>query len=153
MVVAREEGIETILAQGVFDVFHVGHLEYLTKSAEHGILFVGTESDESVKKNKSKKRPINNLNERLKLLAALRCVDFAFGYEDILDYFNPDSFMERLLTLQPDYLAISNLATDEHSDGKKEQAAKAGITPLIIDDKKINSSTNIIEKLNIQKKS
>ena len=62
---------------GCFDILHVGHVTCLNQSKSHAdILWVGLNSDSSVKKLKGKTRPINNEQARAFLLSNLMCVDF-----------------------------------------------------------------------------
>jgi D-beta-D-heptose 7-phosphate kinase/D-beta-D-heptose 1-phosphate adenosyltransferase len=68
---------EIVFTNGVFDILHAGHVDYLEKAASLGdILVLGLNSDASVKKNKGDKRPIIDYRHRARLLAALDCVDF-----------------------------------------------------------------------------
>ncbi|MCL5090680.1 MAG: adenylyltransferase/cytidyltransferase family protein [Patescibacteria group bacterium] len=72
-----------VFTNGVFDIFHVGHLHYLQESKKLGdILIVGINSDKSTKRFKGPKRPLVNQNERVEIIAALDCVDFAFVFNE-----------------------------------------------------------------------
>jgi len=73
-----------VFTNGCFDILHRGHATYLQKAKEQGdILIVGVNSDESIKRLKGEDRPINNLEDRAYLLAALESVDFVVSfYED-----------------------------------------------------------------------
>ena len=69
---------------GCFDILHRGHVSYL-ESARNlgGSLIVGVNSDASVKRqNKGEDRPINSIDDRLAILAALECVDAVIAFED-----------------------------------------------------------------------
>lgn len=68
-------GSACILASGVFDLFHVGHLRYLQYARAQGDrLLVGVVSDEDVWRFKAK-RPVIALAQRMEIIAALACVD------------------------------------------------------------------------------
>ncbi len=68
---------------GVFDVFHVGHLESLRAARAFGdVLVVGVNGDESVRANKGPTRPIFPATERVQLLAALEIVDAIVVFDD-----------------------------------------------------------------------
>ncbi|WP_373032739.1 D-glycero-beta-D-manno-heptose-7-phosphate kinase [Sulfurovum sp.] len=73
-----------IFTNGCFDILHRGHATYLQKAKDQGdILIVGVNSDESIKRLKGEDRPINNLEDRAYLLAALESIDFVVHfYED-----------------------------------------------------------------------
>jgi len=72
-----------IFTNGCFDILHVGHVKYLAKAKKLGdILIVGINSDDSVKRLKGDKRPINNLYDRSCVLASLNSVDYVIPFEE-----------------------------------------------------------------------
>lgn len=72
----RKSGEKITLANGCFDVLHVGHVRYLRAAKElGGKLIVAVNSDESVRALKGDGRPHNPENERTEILAALTDVD------------------------------------------------------------------------------
>ncbi len=74
----RSEGKRIVFTNGVFDILHVGHVRYLGAARALGdVLFVGINSDESVRRLKGPNRPINSEGERAEVIAALRCVEAA----------------------------------------------------------------------------
>jgi rfaE bifunctional protein nucleotidyltransferase chain/domain len=73
----RAAGRTIVLANGCFDLLHVGHVRYLEAAKREGdVLVVAINSDESVRRNKGAGRPLVPETERAEVLAALRCVDF-----------------------------------------------------------------------------
>lgn len=79
----REERTRSIVAtNGCFDILHVGHIECLEAAREHGILVVGINSDESVRKLKGPSRPLNCQADRARIVAALACVDIVCIFHD-----------------------------------------------------------------------
>ena len=73
---ARARGRKIVFTNGVFDILHRGHTDYLAEAAALGdVLVVGLNDDDSVRRLKGPERPINALDERAALLAALGCVD------------------------------------------------------------------------------
>lgn len=69
-------GLTIVLTSGTWDLFHVGHAQYLEKAKNLGdILIVGVDSDEKVKKRKGPHRPIVPEDERVKILSHIRHVD------------------------------------------------------------------------------
>src|SRR5688572_12651177 len=79
----RVAGSTIILANGCFDLFHVGHIRYLAGAkAIGGALVVGINSDRQTKLLKGEGRPYMPENERAELVAALRCVDFVTIFDE-----------------------------------------------------------------------
>lgn len=72
----RAEGKRIVFTNGVFDILHVGHVRYLEAARALGdVLFLGLNSDDSVRRLKGPTRPINPEVERAELVAALRCIE------------------------------------------------------------------------------
>jgi len=73
----KKQGKQVVFTNGCFDILHVGHMTYLEEAKEFGdYLFVGVNSDESVKRLKGPTRPINTEIDRAELLAGLKAVDY-----------------------------------------------------------------------------
>jgi D-beta-D-heptose 7-phosphate kinase/D-beta-D-heptose 1-phosphate adenosyltransferase len=145
----RDTGKEVVLAQGVFDILHRGHVGYLRASyrfiPENCFLIVGVENDESVRRNKSAKRPINPLRDRLHVLSECMSVSFVFGYKDSPDYNNPDDFIKRYKALQAP--AISIPTWDPYRKLKEQQAETANSPILLVDYHHTNSTTKMLQRL------
>lgn len=78
-VLNREDGSSQrlVFTNGCFDLLHVGHVRYLQEARKLGdALFVGVNTDASVKRLKGPERPLQNENDRAEILAALGCVDY-----------------------------------------------------------------------------
>ena len=72
-----------VFTNGTFDILHAGHVSYLEKARRLGAaLIVAVNSDKSVKKYKGPGRPLNPLADRLRVLAALECVDYVVAFGD-----------------------------------------------------------------------
>jgi D-glycero-beta-D-manno-heptose 1-phosphate adenylyltransferase len=79
----RKEGKRIVLANGVFDLLHVGHVRYLEAARKLGdVLFVGVNGDAAVARLKGAGRPLMPASERVELLAALRSVDHVVVFEE-----------------------------------------------------------------------
>jgi D-glycero-beta-D-manno-heptose 1-phosphate adenylyltransferase len=79
----RAEGRRVVLANGCFDLLHVGHVRYLTAARALGdVLFVGINSDAAVARLKGPGRPLAPVAERAELLAALRAVDHVVVFDE-----------------------------------------------------------------------
>ncbi|MDD5412617.1 MAG: bifunctional D-glycero-beta-D-manno-heptose-7-phosphate kinase/D-glycero-beta-D-manno-heptose 1-phosphate adenylyltransferase HldE [Methylobacter sp.] len=78
---ANDERI--IMTNGCFDLLHAGHVAYLEQAKALGDrLIVAVNSDASVRQLKGDSRPINGLQERMTVLAALACVDWVVSFEE-----------------------------------------------------------------------
>ena len=86
-----------VMTNGVFDILHYGHVDYLHKAATLGSsLIVALNSDSSVKKlNKGQNRPINNENDRAYVLAGLASID-------LITFFNSKTPEELLQIVRPE---------------------------------------------------
>lgn len=88
-----------VFTNGVFDILHRGHVEYLQQAAALGDrLVVGLNTDASVKRlGKGDDRPLNDEISRAMVLAALRCVDAVVLFQE-------DTPLELITALRPDVL-------------------------------------------------
>ncbi len=78
---AKAKGEKVVMTNGCFDILHPGHIQYLEQAKELGDrLIIAVNSDESVKQLKGDSRPINSLQSRMEVLAALRSVDWVVAF-------------------------------------------------------------------------
>jgi D-glycero-beta-D-manno-heptose 1-phosphate adenylyltransferase len=74
---------KVVFTNGVFDLIHSGHVDYLSKAKKLGdVLIVGLNSDESVKRIKGNKRPILKQEERSYILSNLKPVDYVVLFDE-----------------------------------------------------------------------
>lgn len=93
---ARRQGRRVVFTNGCFDILHRGHVTLLNRAKGLGdVLVVGVNSDVSVRRLKGPTRPINTIEDRLKVLAALSYVDYVIPFDD-------DSPSELIRAVQPD---------------------------------------------------
>src|SRR5215813_12745163 len=89
------KGRKVVLANGCFDILHVGHLRYLQGARALGdVLVVAVNSDTSMRLIKDPGRPILSEDERVALVSALRCVDYVVVFDEpdvsgVLEYPRP----------------------------------------------------------------
>ncbi len=89
----RTRGRRVVFTNGVFDVLHAGHVEYLAWARSQGdILIVGLNGDASVRLLKGERRPIVPFADRAKLLCALRSVDAVVEFGEA----TPEALLERI---------------------------------------------------------
>lgn len=88
-----------VFTNGCFDILHRGHVTYLARARAMGAtLLVALNTDASVRRlGKGADRPINTLEDRLALIAALACVD-------LVTWFDEDTPLARILETRPDIL-------------------------------------------------
>ncbi|MCC7229543.1 MAG: D-glycero-beta-D-manno-heptose 1-phosphate adenylyltransferase [Fimbriimonadaceae bacterium] len=78
------DGRRLVFTNGVFDLLHAGHVQYLAEARKLGdLLIVGVNSDDSVRRlQKGPGRPINQAEDRIAVLEALRAVDGAVLFDE-----------------------------------------------------------------------
>lgn len=95
---ARRLGAKIVLTNGCFDILHPGHVHYLQQARALGDrLIVLVNSDDSVRRLKGEGRPVNRLEDRMTMLAALECVDWVVPFDQ-------DTPREAICRIQPDVL-------------------------------------------------
>ena len=113
----KDQGYRIVLTQGVWDLLHEGHANYLQKAKDKGdILIVGVDSDKFTKQRKGPTRPVVPEKERMHMLAHVRCVDILTKREGTGD-------MDDLVkAVEPDVFVISKTTGDFKS--KKDSLMK-----------------------------
>ncbi|WP_256007325.1 D-glycero-beta-D-manno-heptose 1-phosphate adenylyltransferase [Pedobacter deserti] len=82
----KSEGKRIVFTNGCFDILHSGHVSYLKQAREMGdLLVVGLNNDESIRRLKGSDRPINSLDNRIEVLAALEFVDYIIPFGNLRD--------------------------------------------------------------------
>jgi rfaE bifunctional protein nucleotidyltransferase chain/domain len=80
----RSQEMRIVVANGIFDLIHVGHIRYLHAAKEHGdVLIVAINEDASVRYLKGAGRPIVPVEERAEIIAAMECVDYVITFPEI----------------------------------------------------------------------
>ncbi|MEU8259292.1 D-glycero-beta-D-manno-heptose 1-phosphate adenylyltransferase [Micromonospora sp. NPDC048999] len=96
----RRAGRSIVFTNGCFDVLHPGHVRYLTQARALGdVLIVAVNSDGSVRRLKGPDRPVNPVEDRTALLAALACVDHVVVFEadspaKLIEAVRPDVYVK-----------------------------------------------------------
>src|SRR5690349_6146114 len=116
----RAAGERLVFTNGVFDLLHRGHVEYLEEARAFGDrLIVGVNTDASVHRLKGPSRPIVPEDERVELLAALECVDQVA----LFDEDTPDRIIREVA---PDVLVKGGDWALEEIVGREFVEAKGG---------------------------
>jgi D-glycero-beta-D-manno-heptose 1-phosphate adenylyltransferase len=138
---ANARGLTIALANGIFDLFHVGHLRYLEGAkAEADLLVVGVNSDASARRQgKGPGRPIVPQAERAEIVAALACVDHVV-------VFDGKDVVEVIRALRPDVQVKGTDYTPE-TIPEAEEVRRYGGRVAVAGDPKDHSTTSLIEAL------
>jgi len=97
----KGQGKKIVLADGCFDLLHVGHVRYLRAAKALGdLLVLALNSDASIKRVKGEGRPLLPLEDRLGVLGAFEMVDFITSFEDdnvdpLLSQLRPQIYAQR----------------------------------------------------------
>lgn len=134
----KKQNKKVVFTNGVFDLLHAGHVDYLTKAKQKGdVLIVAVNSDLSVKKIKGELRPIVPQDERAFIISSLKPVDYVFLFHEETPY-------EVIRQLVPDVLIKGADWDIDKIVGKDVVEANGGKVETIqfVND---SSTTNIIK--------
>ena len=135
---ARSEGASVVLANGCFDLLHVGHLRYLAGAKALGdLLVVGVNSDAQARRLKGEGRPFMPEMERAEILAALKVVD-------LVTVFDEPTVEILIRSIRPDIHAKGTDYTED-TVPEREVIRQVGGRVAIVGDRKDHSSTELIE--------
>jgi rfaE bifunctional protein nucleotidyltransferase chain/domain len=138
----KKNNKKIVMTNGCFDIIHAGHVDYLQKSKKMGNkLIVAINSDVSIKLLKGNKRPINKLNDRIKVLSEFSSVDFII-------YFMSRTPEHIYRVIKPDILTKGNEFKDINKIAGANYIIKNGGKVRLIKYIKQHSTTKIIKKLN-----
>ena len=136
----KKRGQKVVLANGCFDLIHVGHIRYLKESKKKGdILVLALNSDSSIRKLKGKGRPILNQKERAVIASS-------FYFIDYITFFDEPNVEKVLLALKPDIHAKGSDYTEE-TVPEKETVKGYGGTIAITGGPKIKSTSQLIKEI------
>jgi rfaE bifunctional protein nucleotidyltransferase chain/domain len=138
---AHRAGKKVVFTNGVFDILHRGHIDYLAKAKSFGdLLIVGLNSDASVHRIKGPKRPIQSQADRAAILLALRAVDYVVLFSD-------DTPEKLISIVRPDVLVKgADYKMSEIVGAKLVQSYGGKVKRLRLTSGR--STTNIIRSLN-----
>ncbi|MDD2495763.1 MAG: D-glycero-beta-D-manno-heptose 1-phosphate adenylyltransferase [Tissierellia bacterium] len=136
----HKDNKKIVFTNGCFDIIHSGHLYLLKEAKKMGdVLIVGLNSDDSIKRLKGDKRPINNISERIEILNSFDFIDYIVVFEE-------DSPLEIIKLVNPDILVKGSDYKDKYVIGTNEVIQNGGELRFVnlIQDK---STSNIIKKI------
>lgn len=136
----KRQGKKIVLANGCFDLIHVGHIRYLKESKKKGdILVLALNSDSSIRQLKGKGRPILKEKERVDILTSVSFVDY-------ITTFKGTTVEEVLLALKPDIHAKGSDYTEE-TVPEKVTVRSYGGGIAITGGPKVRSTSQIINQI------
>ena len=136
----KAKGKKIVLANGCFDLIHIGHIRYLREAKSYAdVLIVAINSDESVRSLKGPGRPLLPERERAEIVDSLEMVDYVFIFDE------PD-VREILRELRPDYHAKGGDYTPE-TVPEKDVAEAVGAKVIITGGGKVRSTSEIIKRI------
>jgi rfaE bifunctional protein nucleotidyltransferase chain/domain len=140
---AKASGRTVALANGVFDLLHVGHVRYLEGAKDLAdVLVVAINSDRSAKEHKGDGRPVVSQDERAELVAALGCTDYVvvFDGRDVVPI---------IRALRPDVHVKGTDYTAETVPERDEVRSYGGRVE-IAGDPKNHSTTSLLDRMKRQ---
>jgi D-beta-D-heptose 7-phosphate kinase/D-beta-D-heptose 1-phosphate adenosyltransferase len=100
----KVQGKTIVFTNGCFDLLHVGHVTTLEQSRREGdALFVGVNTDDSVRRLKGPNRPIQPESDRARIVASQRCVDAVILFDEETPYRLIQSLQPNVITKGADY--------------------------------------------------
>ncbi|MGH9804432.1 MAG: adenylyltransferase/cytidyltransferase family protein [Candidatus Acidiferrales bacterium] len=133
----RRRGERIVLANGCFDLLHVGHVRYLEGARREGeVLVVGVNDDEGVRRLKGAGRPLLEARDRARLVAALAAVDYVV-------IFSEPTVAALIEALRPDVHAKGTDYTTE-TVPEREAVRAAGGRVAIVGDPKGHSTRDLL---------
>jgi rfaE bifunctional protein nucleotidyltransferase chain/domain len=137
---ARDRGRRVVLANGCFDLLHVGHVRYLAAARALGdVLIVGLNGDAAVRRLKGPGRPLVPASERAEILAALSAVDRIVVFDD-------DTADRLVAALQPAVHAKGTDYTEESVPERATVLARGGEV-AIAGDPKSHATRDLIAEI------
>jgi rfaE bifunctional protein nucleotidyltransferase chain/domain len=136
----RAEGKRVVLANGCFDLLHVGHVRYLREARRLGdVLVVGINADDAVRRLKGPGRPLIPAAERAEILSALRDVDHVVVFDE-------DTADRLVAAVRPD---VHCKGTDYTEDAVPERATVLayGGRVAITGDPKAHASRDLVARV------
>ncbi len=130
-----------VFTNGVFDILHRGHVTYLAQAGELGVsLMVALNSDASVRRlGKGEERPLNPLEDRMVVVAALECVA-------LVTWFEQDTPLELILLCRPEVLVKGGDWAPDQIVGAAEVRGWGGSVHAI-EFQHQRSTTSLVQKI------
>lgn len=141
----KKLGLKIVLTSGTFDLFHIGHAQYLEKAKALGdILIIGVDSDAKVKERKGPSRPIVPELERVQILSHCR-------HADVITLKSPSDPKNHLIKIvSPDILVVSK--STNHADEEVDEKAQYCKEIIVLEPQSETSTSAKLRLIQIGKK-
>jgi rfaE bifunctional protein nucleotidyltransferase chain/domain len=141
----KKLGLKIVLTSGTFDLFHIGHAQYLEKAKALGdILIIGVDSDAKVKERKGPSRPIVPELERVQILSHCR-------HADVITLKSPSDPKNHLIKIvSPDILVVSE--STKHAEGEVDEKAQYCKEIIVLEPQSETSTSAKLRLIQIGKK-
>jgi D-beta-D-heptose 7-phosphate kinase / D-beta-D-heptose 1-phosphate adenosyltransferase len=136
----RRDGRRVVFTNGCFDILHRGHVTFLNRAKELGdVLVVGVNTDSGVRRLKGPGRPVNALEDRMEVLAALSCIDHLVPFDE-------DTPTEVIRAVRPDVFVKGGDYTEAELPEAPVVRELGGVVHILpyVDDR---STTGIIDRI------
>lgn len=140
----KKLNLKIVLTSGTFDLFHIGHAQYLEKAKQLGdILIIGVDSDERVRQRKGPDRPIVPEEERVLILSHMR-------HADVITLKNANDPSNHLIKLiKPDVLVVSE--STNHKDDEVDEKAQYCGEIIVLEPQAATSTSAKLRLIQIKK--
>lgn len=141
----KKLGLKIVLTSGTWDMFHVGHAQYLEKAKELGdVLIIGVDCDEKVKLRKGPHRPVVPEHERVAILSHVR-------HADVITLKRAEDPSNHLIKIvSPDVLVVSR--STKHKDDEVDAKATHCKEIVVLEPQSETSTSAKLRLIQIEKK-
>lgn len=141
----RKNNKKVVLATGVYDILHLGHLKFLEQSREHGDVLIVAVNDDAYARKKGKGRPVQNEYDRAYLISGFECVNCVHIFD------NSDHGKNLIRLVEPDVYIMSMTSEEKPQDRTEhyELIQELGGEVVVLDACSSTHSTDIIELLRV----
>ena len=94
--------MKKVWVNGTFDILHIGHIRLINYAKSLGLLRIGLDTDARVKEKKGKKRPFNNLENRIEFISSIN------GVDSVVSFSSDEELRNKISEWEPDIFVIGS---------------------------------------------